>query len=168
MIKDKQVYIHYGNTNFEKERFVPIYNEGTAKPRGGFWGSPIDAKFGWKDWNDSEHFCECNINNSVQFVLSDNAKVLHIDCVDQLDELPIIEDELSHLFGRYSSMLRIDWVDLCKDYDAIELHLSDEKPSKKKSNEPSYLSMNGLYWKLYGWDCDSIVVMNPDVVEVVE
>ena len=28
-------------------------------------------------------------------------------------------------------------------------------------------SDNRLYWALYGWDCDSIVVMNPAVVEVI-
>lgn len=39
--------------------------------------------------------------------------------------------------------------------DAIELHLSeDESPD----------GMNGLYWLLYGWDCDSILILNPKIV----
>ena len=33
--------------------------------------------------------------------------------------------------------------------DAIELFISDDRE---------------LYWSLYGWDCDSILIMNPDVV----
>ena len=27
-----------------------------------------------------------------------------------------------------------------------------------------YISDFDLYYKLYGWDCDSIVIMNPDIV----
>lgn len=37
--------------------------------------------------------------------------------------------------------------------DAIELHLI-ENPE--------------LYWTLYTWDCDSVLVMNPDVIEAEE
>ena len=42
-----------------------------------------------------------------------------------------------------------------KKYDAIELHLSDEVTD-------DYLE--SLYFKLYGWDCDSILIMNPDII----
>ena len=48
---------------------------------------------------------------------------------------------------------------LKQGYDGIELHLSEEITDDSK---------DGLYWKLYGWDCDSILVMNPDVVIPVE
>ena len=44
----------------------------------------------------------------------------------------------------------IDFESLSKSYDAIELHLSD--------------SEDNLYMMLYGWDCDSILIMNPDVI----
>lgn len=36
-------------------------------------------------------------------------------------------------------------------YDAIELSLSAD---------------HRLYWDLYGWDCDSILVMNPDKIKI--
>ena len=39
---------------------------------------------------------------------------------------------------------------LADGWDAIEFRLSEDSE---------------LYWALYGWDCDSILVMNPDVVE---
>ena len=27
--------------------------------------------------------------------------------------------------------------------------------------------INAMYWSMYGWDCDSIVVLNPDIIEEV-
>ena len=42
---------------------------------------------------------------------------------------------------------------LADGWDAIELHLSE---------------CGELYWALYGWDCDCILVLNPDIVEVEE
>lgn len=53
----KTKYIHYGNIKFEKERFREIENEDyRTKPKGGFWASQIDSKFGWKDWCEREKF----------------------------------------------------------------------------------------------------------------
>ncbi|MFR3519297.1 MAG: hypothetical protein ACLTT4_12785 [Coprobacillus cateniformis] len=43
----------------------------------------------------------------------------------------------------------LDFEELKRQYDAIEVNISNDY---------------GLYWKLYGWDCDSILVMNSDVV----
>ena len=42
------------------------------------------------------------------------------------------------------------------EYDAIELHLSEEVVD-------DYLE--SLYFKLYGWDCDSILIMNKDIIK---
>ena len=47
----------------------------------------------------------------------------------------------------------MDFEQLKENYDAIEVDISAD---------------NTLYWELYGWDVDSILVLNPNVVEVVE
>ena len=44
----------------------------------------------------------------------------------------------------------LDFEKLSHKYDAIEVNISSD---------------DELYYKLYGWDCDSILVMNPDVVQ---
>ena len=36
--------------------------------------------------------------------------------------------------------------------DAIEFFISDD---------------NKLYWDLYGWDCDSILIMNPNIIKLI-
>ena len=43
----------------------------------------------------------------------------------------------------------LDFEKLSKSYDVIEVNISADRD---------------LYWELYGWDCDSILVMNPSVI----
>ena len=146
-------YIHYGQSSFDRNRFVPIRNiDFYVKPHGGLWASPVDTKWGWKDWCESENFHTDRLGESFTFTLSADAKVAHIYDVGYLDSLP------GKSIGGFCA---IDFEELVKcGYDAVELHLSEELPD-------SHGFLDGLYWKLYGWDCDSILIMNPDVVEVV-
>lgn len=39
---------------------------------------------------------------------------------------------------------------ISQKYDAVEINISSD---------------GKLYWDLCGWDCDSILVMNPDVIK---
>lgn len=115
-----------------------------SKPRGGLWASDIKAKYGWKDWNKSEKFAECNKENSFTFTLSDSANVLYINSVKDLENLPKAQNK----FGLIS-WVSLDFEKLVETYDAIEVNISNDY---------------NLYYKLYGWDCDSILIMNPDIV----
>lgn len=142
-------YIHYGHTQFEKDKFLPIRNRQMfVKPAGGLWASDIKAKYGWKDWCEAEQFRDCKKEKSFTFVLSKDAKVLEINSVQQLTCLPQIEDTIGFSFSQW---ILLDFEMLSKMYDAIELNISNDYD---------------LYWKLYGWDCDSILIMNPEIVEV--
>ena len=49
--------------------------------------------------------------------------------------------------------------ELAKEYDGIEVLMSEEDNLDLAIGE-------GLYWELYGWDCDSLLVFNKDIVEV--
>ena len=142
-------YIHYGHKHFKPELFCPILNEGRfTKPLGGLWGSPVDASFGWKDWNRDSRFVICNEENSFTFTLKEGARILFIADDDFLKGLPQLECEPT-----LSMWCTLDFEKLAEEYDAIELDLSAD---------------GRLYWSLYGWDCDSILVMNPNVVVEVE
>ena len=136
-------YIHYGHKHFEVNEFEPISNrELFPKPFGGFWASPVNAEYGWKDWNESEHFRECKLENSFKFRLNEKAKVLRIKSVNDLEELPKAQDGFGY-------MVILDFEKLAEQYDAIEVTIGYDRY---------------LYYALYGWDCDSILIMNPDVV----
>ena len=140
-------YIHYGHTKFRKDLFTKIKNvDCSTKPRGGLWASDINTKHGWKEWCNENEFRDCNKENSFTFTLSDDAKILYIESVNDLESLPKGKDK----FGlNFSSWYLLDFEKLAETYDAVEVSISSDFD---------------LYYKLYGWDCDSIVIMNPDIV----
>lgn len=155
MLESKK-YIHYGHSSFNRNLFVPIRNrEMFTKPSGGLWASAVDAGYGWKDWCICNDFNTHRLVDYFTFTLSENARVVHIDDVIQLNGLPQLDGEMMWCTLDFEQLL-------AEGVDAIELHLSEEKRDKT-----ACILSHGLYWELYGWDCDSILIMNPDVVEVV-
>lgn len=157
----KTRYIHYGSWEFQSELFDPPRNKEflATKPEGGLWASPIDAQWGWREWCESNKFRECKDSNGFTFTLSDKANVIHVYKVSDLDNLPRNK--------KYRGVALSEWVLLDFErmvemgYDAIELHLSEE-------DRTDCGFLEGLYWSLYGWDCDSILILNPDIVVEVE
>lgn len=156
---ENKKYIHYGHKNFDRDKFMQPQNITMfTKPRGGLWASPVDADFGWAEWcAENNNFRECEEKNSFKFTLKPDAKVLHIYRVSDLNVLPMQEfgEELRDI-----AMCCPDFEKIVSDgWDAIELHLSEE-------DHTGVGYLEGLYWKLYGWDCDSILVLNPEVIVV--
>lgn len=137
-------YIHYGHKHFDINLFCPISNrELFTKPFGGLCASRIGAEYGWKEWNDDEHFRECNEENSFTFQLSNTARILTINSSDDLKKL-------TKTYRGFFIPCYLDFERLSQKYDAIEANISSDRR---------------LYLDLYGWDCDSILVMNPDVIQ---
>lgn len=144
----KKVYEHYGCKAFDMDKFMPITNMGSfPKPRGGLWASPVNTEFGWIQWCEKEEFAHYNPDNKFQFRLSDSARVLEIRSVEQIKEI-LPSDMYKVCYGVYV----LDFERLCSYYDAVELFLTDN---------------GSLYHDFYGWDCDSIVILNPDIIETI-
>ena len=140
-------YIHYGSKVFDKNKFEKVSNY-FIKPRGGFWASRIDSEYGWKEWNDDNKFTTCQKENSFEFSLSPGANVVELFTLEDLQNLPIRQKDF--LVGEFYI---IDFEECVKrGIDAIELMDIGK----------------GLYYPLYGWDCESILILNPDIVEVSE
>lgn len=143
----KPKYVHYGHKSFDKALFKPIKNHALlSKPDGGLWASPIDSEYGWKDWCVSESFRDCNEDDSFIFILATGAKVMILDSVDKLVLVPHVEQEHS-----------VTWQ--CLDFEKI-VELGYDAILYLQSED------HRLYMELYGWDCDSLLVLNPDIVEV--
>ena len=144
-----KTYIHYGSKQFDKNKFKPIENmPNFSKPRGGFWASDVNAEFGWKEWNDNENFRECNVENSFKFTLNPNARIYEINSRYEAENMPQQGGQINRhydILGCYPDFEKI----VAMGYDAVEVTLSRDW---------------GLYHALYGWDCDSILILNKDIV----
>lgn len=138
-------YIHYGNKYFDKNKFDEIQNDGWNKPVGGLWASRVDAKFGWEHWNEEQQFRPCLEENSFKFKLKEDTRILVIDNIEILESLPKLKgmDEWS------STITFLDFEELIKEYDAMELLISE---------------CGALYQIMYGWDCDTMLVFNSDKI----
>lgn len=153
-MRTSKKYIHYGHEKFDRNLFVTVRNgTGLNKPVGGLWASPVDAERSWFNWCKNNEFVIGRLRTSFEFELSQKARVLTLT-PDNVWDLP--EDEKSFFIRRppekrdWLSMVEgIDFEALTREYDVLECSLT-ENPS--------------LYWSLYGWDCDCILVLNPEVI----
>lgn len=148
----KNEYIHYGSLDFNLNLFMPIKNiEMFTKPMGGFWATNIEEEYDWKQWCSDFYPELIKIHNydkyKFNFRLCDNAKVLTIDSVDCLEKLP---RQTTTFNFSYNPMVFLDYEKLSNEYDAIYVSIS-------KSRD--------LYFYLYGWDIDSLLVLNPYCIE---
>ena len=153
MMKDNKTYIHYGSDKFDSNKFLPIVNQDhdwTKPKQGGLWASAVGAEYGWKEWCIGNEMFQGCLKKSFTFDLSPSARVCHLRSVNDLKKLP----KLPHIVQ--SSYYKVDFEKAMEEYDAIEIHLSDEVTDNFEQ---------GLYFRLYGWDCDSILIMNPDIIK---
>ena len=144
-----KTYIHYGCCEFKREKFVmPSTRKYNNKPNGGLWASDVNAKYGWKNWCEENDWDGCLLNQSFSFRLSNKANVVRINWLSDLDQLPEQKDA-----REWTSIRSVDYDKLIADgVDAIEFNISNDW---------------SLYMGLYGWDCDSLLVLNPDVIEII-
>ena len=161
-MNEMKMYITYGKGNeFDASLLHPILRETSfGKPDGCFWGSPVNAKYGWKEWCLSEDFWDISrFEEKIVWILKPHTKVLCIRNYDDIDYfvkkgfiyLDPYNDE--YLFSRDNYVINFDKIKRA-GYSAIELFDS---------------SIGHRYWKKYdrlfnGWDCESIVVLDPSVI----
>jgi len=147
-------YIHYGHKAFSLNDFIDVSNEEYRnKPKGGLWASPIDSKYGWKQWCEDEQFRECNDENSFIFELKPEAKIYQINCKEDILKLQKIE------YAMMRSNIYPDFEQIKESgIDAIQFNLSND-------NEGTF--DDSMYFALYGWDCDSLLVLNKHIIKTV-
>jgi hypothetical protein len=157
----KKLFIHYGE-QLTRENFHPIKDRMSIinKPYGGLWSSPIDSKWGWKNWCESEDFRVDTLWRYTIFKLKPDTKILIIDSL--LDFI--------HVWEKYSIPRRNDlittWV------------LSFEK-IQEDGYKGVYLTESGnsechrTYFgtcdgDLNAWDCESMILFDLDCIEILE
>lgn len=183
------VYIHYGHTEFKPELIKPLdYKDSksaigiTVKPPycSGLWGSPINAENSWKHWNQCSEYLECDDENSFRFKIKDGYKILMVDSIRAAIQL--VENYLViTTFTKYGVNVHPEQELYLAKCDCMEYLLRCDSPFlitpsgtaldflRMQSDgysgmEVSITGCPKLYYLLYGWDCDSIVVWNPNAV----
>lgn len=143
-----QKYIHYGADTFERSAFKHVVNINYFnKPKGGLWASRVDDECGWKNWCECEEFRLERLEYAFTFTLKESANVVEIETsTDIVCKLPLCETLKSECPSceRYY----IDFEDCIKrGIDAIEI-----------------IDIGEVYWSLYGWDVNCILILNPDII----
>lgn len=139
--------IHYGADCYKPEMFRPISDVPFRnKPQGGLWTSPVDSEYGWKDWAEDNDYGDLTKHFELEF----QGTVLKIDSVADMNELPWIEVNGSH-FISFQALCAM-WF----SYDAIHLTAKGERDTRFSHPRD-----------LYGWDCESVLVMNPDAIRAI-
>lgn len=148
------LYIHYGSAAFVPRYFSQVTNREShdcpIKPCGGLWASRVGDEFGWYDFCKSE-FKSVGLDTYFRFLITPAARVCHLYSCRDLAPLPHRNDCSDNMFHF------LDFEQMIKDgWDAIELHLYD---SEYDLDDDGDLSL-----ALWGWDCNSILIMNPKVI----
>ena len=149
--------ICYSSNCFDIKKFKPIKNLDWIKPEGGLWSSPVNSKWGWKNWCIEQEFNIERLSTSFQFTFKGKAFV--INGVKDSSNLPwkprkgfneaLLQKE-SFLFSRF-----IDFELLSKKYDGIFLTGKGEAKTRLIDK-----------YSLYGWDCECLLVLNPKSIYV--
>jgi hypothetical protein len=138
--------VHYGATKFHPEIVDPIKNYSWAKPRGGLWTSPIGSDWGWKEWCDANDFRDCKEENSFKLRFHHTARIVIVDTLKDLEEIP----SYPLIPGSESMLTTPDFELVAGVADAIWLTRDGEIATRFSHPHT-----------LYGWDCESVLVMNP-------
>lgn len=162
-------YVTYGLGNkFDINKVVIKLKTSIGKPEGAFWGSPIDAKYGWKEWTQNNDYIPhknrydkfedyYKPENTIIWTLEEGTKVLDIYTVDDLEEFK----KKGYIFLATDVYERYEWnfSNILEDgYSAIELH---------DAYIGHYFS-SVLEMFMNAWDCESIAVLKPEKIKQVD
>ena len=132
-----------------------VVNDRFIKPIGGFWTSTFrNNSSDWLDWCTSNggFSLQLGINKGILLEVLPTAKILVIDCVEDLREVAKKYELKTVLLG--SSFCCLDFEKIKDDFDGV--NLTEKGQQDTRFSHPS----------LYGWDCESTLWFR-DVFKVV-
>ena len=91
--KDYVSYLRYESGEFDRDKIstdLSLEKVFDNKPDKAWWGSPIDANFGWKEWCEKNHEESVNLDNPIKWKFEDNCKIITLN----YDELVLEKDNL--------------------------------------------------------------------------
>ena len=154
-------WIHLGNAALSPYYFGEISNcYGFTKPSGGLWASPLALHNNYvSDWHECSEMMGFTIPpEACVFEFKKDARVFIIDSQPDLMKLFQIVGDYTpvELDFELTRMKTLDFEKASKLYDVIYLTERGQLTTRLPIENPSY--------NLYGWDCESCVVLNFDVI----
>lgn len=143
-----KVWRHYGDDSYDEAKFKPAEHEVFIKPKGGLWVSPVDSSWGWIDWCEAEDYGHSKASPYFDIMVRPETRMIVIDSLaDAASKLPWV---------RADGFMRFRWPDwravIMDGWDMIVL--TERGQEETRFGEPS----------LYGWDCESAVILNPEII----
>lgn len=164
-MNDKTIYEHLGESSVDSDREYIQSEIGSFKPQG-WWASPKDSKYNWRNWCKANDFRFESLEHHVEFTLKDSSKILRVDSVESLGKIlkqyrgHLVPDRMLPVYNFFAKKYvevdfnfnhYIDFLKISKEYDGFEVLISSDPR---------------LYYVMYGYDVDSLVLWNLDVVEI--
>lgn len=139
---------HWGSSEFDPKEFSPVTNNPwNNKPSGGLWTSPTGCEANWRQWCLKNDFWTTKTEKSFHVLFQGNVATIR----NSDDLLELLERFTSPLCITYSKTLDFEKM-LKHGVDAI--HLTEEGERKT-----AFIEHN-----LYGWSCETVLVMNPKAI----
>jgi len=152
--------VHYTNNKDWRLHQVRIRNRDHLKPDGGIWACPVDASFGWREWcKEKGHTDQWGKPFPIYLeVCMERAIVVERrEDLEKLVWVPMFGD------ASYLSWLkRPDWVEMKRlGVDVVYVTEKGEQATRfGRFSERGTLPGQDLY----GWDCDSILILRERAV----
>lgn len=187
----KKSYIWYGSHPFDMDKVESVYDSNgkpyasrLLKPRKGLWGSPVDCTRSWKAWCESEdfHYPE-GFRYRQMFNLKDGARVCYLNSKASVFKFvamyfepmvsEIMKTAITDASSKYDLLKMLD--DPKENWDYVDLSFAADgfgicMPRFLKDYDAMEVSHKHHWQLIHGvfntWDCDSICVMNKDVIEL--
>jgi hypothetical protein len=132
--------IHYTANESWTLKPITVANGSHTKPFGALWASPVDSGRSWSQWCRESDFRIDTLAVGVSLDIS-------------LENAIVIDSQ--------ADLCRLDW-----RQDGLYRY-PDWESMANRGVDVVYLTSNGLdstTFELYGWDCESVVVLNSQAV----
>ena len=130
--------IHYTATPWQLAP-IAVANSQHSKPVGGLWASPVDSAWGWADWCREQDFRLERLAVGIQLEIS-------------LDRAIVINSS--------ADLGQLDWAGDYPDWESMAERGVDVVYLTLDGLRSTASPMLGIREQLYGWDCESLVVLN--------
>ena len=148
---------------FDKQFFKPVQNEG-RKVEGCLWTSPVKSEYSWIDYIRSCEIRNYAKNEYYELCFKQGTRIAMIENYNDLLNMPYYDEEkYCHIQSRYIDFEKLATVCDCLwvTTDGLLLASYPERTlgTAFLQREPHIIEFN-----LYGWDCETVLIFNPDCV----